>query len=184
MSGNGCLALARSILLAIFVTSTPLWAEQNVAQQAAPSSAARQASRQPFPPLTLQAQQRIDQLLNAWEASSKQTEQLQCKFTRWEYRPLAASKDVHKTWARGTIKYRAPAEGMYRVDDILFFTGFDEKNAAKYERIEGHLGEWWVCNGKELMEFNRAEKKSRSPSCHQRCKVSKSSLAPFPLCSI
>ena len=154
-------SLARLIYFVVFIGTTPLWAQQEFAQPVAPRTQGppQQAPRQPFPPLTPQAQQRIDQLLNAWEASSKQTEQLQCKFTRWEYRPLGASKDVHKTWARGTIKYRAPAEGMYRVDDILFFTGFDEKHAPKYERIKGHLGEWWVCNGKELMEFNRAEKK-------------------------
>ncbi|MEZ6088312.1 MAG: TIGR03009 domain-containing protein [Pirellulaceae bacterium] len=133
---------------------------QSPAQPNGPNSnAIAQPTGQPFPPLTQQQQSRLDQLLAAWEQSSNATQRLSANFTRWQFRPLQAPKELHATWARGEVKYQAPAQGMYRVEEMLYFSGFDDQKAPQYKKEPGQPGEWWVCTGKELLEFDRANKK-------------------------
>lgn len=128
-------------------------------QAAASGGQAAASNGQPFPALTAEQQARLDQLLTAWEQSSSTTERLAASFQRWQYRPLQAQNQLHATWAQGQVKYQAPAQGMYYVSDMRFFSGFDENKAPQYKAQATNPGEWWVCTGKELLEFDRANKK-------------------------
>lgn len=110
----------------------------------------------PFPPLTDAAQQRLEQLLAKWETESQGTKLLSCDFTRWHYDLGAAPAGVHATWAQGTIKYAAPDKGLFRVDALKFYKGMKE-GKAQYEADTKQFGEYWVCNGAELLEFDRAK---------------------------
>lgn len=111
---------------------------------------------QPFPPLSVAAQKRLEQLLEKWEAESQGTKLLSCDFTRWHYDLGAAPAGVHATWAQGAIKYAAPDKGMFRVDTLKFYKGMKEGKAS-YEADSKQLGEYWVCNGAEVLEFDRSK---------------------------
>lgn len=112
---------------------------------------------QPFPPLTAEAQKRLDQLLAKWETESQGTKLLSCDFTRWHYDLGAAPAGVHATWAQGVVKYAAPDKGMFRVDTLKFYKGMKE-GKPQYEHDPKQFGEYWVCNGAELLEFDRSKK--------------------------
>lgn len=143
-------------------------ANQNAANRhvgAAPNAAQAQANNavslgQPFPPLTEAAKQQLQKVLTDWEAQSKRTKTLECKFARWHYDRFAAPAGVHATRADGVVKYAAPDRGLFRVDRLVFYAGMEDKK-AQYKTQPGQFGEHWVCNGKQLIEFDQSKKECR-----------------------
>ena len=139
-------------LVVVFSTQTL------VAQQAA--APAQQQAKQPFPPLNAQQQAQLDQVLLAWQAQSQGTKTLECGFERWHFDLLAAPAGVHASWARGEIKYAKPDKGLFRVNDLAFYKGMKE-GKPQFGPAANKYGEYWICNGIELVDYDRTEKK-----CH------------------
>ena len=111
---------------------------------------------QPFAPLSAEAQKRLDQLLAKWEGESQATKLLSCDFNRWHYDVGAAPGGVPATWAKGVVKYAAPDKGMFRVDTLKFYKGMKDGKPT-YESDAKQFGEYWVCNGAEVLEFDRSK---------------------------
>lgn len=111
---------------------------------------------QPFAPLSDEDQKRLDQLLAKWETESQNTKLLSCDFNRWHFDLGAAPAGVAATWARGAVKYAAPDKGMFRVDTLKFYKGMEEGKPT-YASDPKQFGEYWVCNGTELLEFDRSK---------------------------
>ena len=136
--------------------------QQTAAQQPANPGAANPNTKNPnaapFPPLPAAELQRLQQMLMAWEQQSQGTKTLTCKFQRWHYDLFAAPAGIHATKATGEIKYSAPDKGLFRVEDLQFYKGMQEGKPA-YGAETGKFGEHWVCNGREVIEFDRSEKK-------------------------
>lgn len=149
-------------------TGQPQAGQQQVAQpQAAQPQANQRQPGEAQPPLagapfvlSGAEQAEMEQLLAAWEQQSNGTKRLETKFRRWHFDPLAAPAGVHATWAEGAIKYGAPDMGLFRVDQLKFFSGIVEGKPT-YKSVDGQFGEHWVCNGKELLEFDRSKKECR-----------------------
>lgn len=142
---------------------------QSAAQKAAAAPQARVAAQQkqaapsagqPFPPLNAAAQAQLQELLLNWERQSKGVKTLDCKFTRWHFDMFAAPTGVHATRSDGVIKYASPDKGLFRVDRLVFFGGMLE-GKPQYKEQPGQFGEHWVCNGKQLIEFDRSKEECR-----------------------
>jgi TIGR03009 family protein len=146
-------------------------------QQAAPPAAA--PAGQPFPALAPAAQAQLQQLLQNWEQQSKGTETLECKFTRWHFDMFAAPAKVHATRADGIIKYAAPDKGLFKVERKVFFTGM-AGDKPQYKQQPGQFGEHWVCNGKELIEFDRAKQECRIQGLPPHLQGQKIFNSPLP----
>jgi TIGR03009 family protein len=133
-----------------------------VAQQssAAGNAVVNQPATQPFPALSPAAQAQLQQLLVNWEAQSKGTKTLECTFSRWHYDMFAAPAGVHATRADGVIKYAAPDKGLFRVDRLVFYTGMVD-GKPQFNPQNGQFGEHWVCNGTQLIEFDRSKEECR-----------------------
>jgi len=129
-------------------------AAQQVSQQAAPPAG------QPFPPLSAAAQAQLQHLLQSWEQQSKGTKTLDSKFTRWHFDMFAAPAGIHATRADGVIKYAAPDKGLFRVDRLVFYSGM-QGNKPQFKTQPGQFGEHWVCNGTQLIEFDRQKQECR-----------------------
>ncbi|TWU60275.1 hypothetical protein Poly51_05500 [Rubripirellula tenax] len=125
---------------------------------AAPAAAA--APQQPFPPLSVEAQSQLQQVLLAWQKQSQGTKTLECKFTRWHFDMFAAPAGLHATRADGVLKYAAPDRGLFRVDQLVFFAGIDG-DKPHYKPQNGQFGEHWVCNGQQLIEMDRSKQECR-----------------------
>jgi TIGR03009 family protein len=132
-------------------------AQQNAAPE---NTAVNQPASQPFPALEPGAQAQLQELLTNWEAQSKGTKTLECAFTRWHYDMFAAPAGVHATKAEGVIKYAAPDKGLFRVDLLLFYAGMVQ-GKPQFKEQPGQYGEHWVCNGTQLIEFDRSKEECR-----------------------
>jgi len=123
-------------------------------------------------PLTPQEQAYLDQILGYWEKSTADIERYSCKFTRWQYNSsdnfvaqLASQlgtdvRSVNTTAASGELKYLAPDKGMFRVEMLLKLTGqMGSNKQAEYKQIPDQHGEWWMCNGELVFEYDRTDKK-------------------------
>jgi TIGR03009 family protein len=144
-------------LLTVCLTPTAGLSQAPAARQPGQVPERVEAGR-PFPPLAQAAQARLDQLLAKWEAESNDTKLLSCDFTRWHYDNAAAPAGIHATWSQGSIKYASPDKGMFRVDTHRVFKGLTADNKPIFDADEKNLGEYWVCNGTELLEFDRVKK--------------------------
>lgn len=170
--------MMRQILLLVFViTLVPSVEAQRVGNSPSAASGGNAAGRKnaakaggqqgveappkrPFPPLSAEQQAQLQQLLAAWETQSQETETLECRFKCWSYDPFAAPAMVPATEAQGVIKYAAPDKGLFRVDKKLFFQGMKDDKPT-YEEQPGKFGDWWVCTGEMLIEFDRGRKECR-----------------------
>lgn len=141
-----------------------------IAQQPAGNPAARVASKsnpaapigQPFPALSAAERAQLTQVLAAWETQSKSTKTLDGKFTRWHYDPTAGDPraKIHANRADGMLKYAAPDKGLFFVESMVSFAGMKD-GKAQYQAVPGEFGEWWVCDGQNLIEFDRNRKECR-----------------------
>ena len=114
----------------------------------------------PFPPLGARELAHLQSVLKKWEAQSQGTKTLECSFKRWHFDGFAAPQNVHATFAEGVIKYAKPDRGLFRVDTLVFFKGMENGKPA-YASQPGKFGEHWVCNGKQLIEFDEGKKECR-----------------------
>ncbi len=140
-------------------TAAPLAAQQINTTPQTQAGGVVDSNTAPFQ-LTPQEQAAMDQFLAAWEKQSSGTKQLEAKFKRWHYDLLGAPAGVHSTWAEGVIKYGAPDKGLFRVDQLKFFKEISEGTPI-FEDAPGQYGEHWVCNGQELLEFDKTKKECR-----------------------
>lgn len=115
-------------------------------------------AQQPFPALLPAEQAELDKVLLDWQAQSQGTKTLVCKFERWHFDLLAAPAGIHARKAEGEIKYAAPDKGLIRVDSLMFFKGM-KGGKPQYGPIAKRFGEYWVCNGRELIEYDREAEK-------------------------
>ncbi|WP_145418054.1 TIGR03009 domain-containing protein [Planctomycetes bacterium K23_9] len=112
----------------------------------------------PFKALTAAEQTRLDAMLKAWEQQSKGTKTMSCKFQKWHFDLLAAPAGIHATKSTGVIKYAAPDKGMFKEETIVFYEGM-KQGAPQFAAQPGKVGDYWVCNGAEVIEFDGNEKK-------------------------
>ncbi len=141
-------------------------AQQAMQQQQAAGQQATPPDGQPFPALDQAAFTRLQQILTAWEGQSKGTNTLECKFKVWHFDSFAAPAGVHATLGEGVIRYAAPDKGLFRVDRKVFYSGMKPDDGSgtpkpEYAEQPGQYGEHWVCNGKELIEFDRGNKECK-----------------------
>ncbi len=160
---------AAPVVLMFSATATTAQAQQQAAAQQQ-GNAQQQASLgpngQPFAALTQEEFTRLQQILNAWEGQSKDTKTLECKFKVWHFDSFAAPAGVHATLGEGVIRYMAPDKGLFRVDRKVFYNGTKPDDGSgvqkpDYAEQPGQFGEHWVCNGKELLEFDRGNKECK-----------------------
>jgi len=105
--------------------------------------------------LTARQQARVDQVLDLWEKESAKVRTFRCPFERLEYDPvfLAGGDKIPVTKSHGQIKYAKPDKGLFRIDDIA---RYDAKKGSWENSDEP--GEYWVCDGKAIFEFNTPKK--------------------------
>ncbi len=154
-------------------TQTPV---ARVAKQGAGATVAAQ----PFPALNAAAQAQLQTLLLNWEQQSKSMKTLECSFTRWHYDMFAAPQGQFASRADGVIKYAAPDKGLFRVDRLVFFSGYDANQQPVLQPQPGQFGEHWVCNGEQLIEFDRGRKECRIQTLPPDMRGQKIFNSPLP----
>lgn len=116
-----------------------------------------QVARSPFPPLTAQEQQYLDQVLNVWQQKTAAIKQYECKFIRWQHDPTI-NKTAANTIAKGEIKYMKPDKGLFKVTDLQFADGTGPQPNYRPDPRRPH-GEHWICDGDWIHILDANEKK-------------------------
>jgi TIGR03009 family protein len=124
-------------------------------------------------PLTPQEQEFVDKVLGYWEQSTANITHYACKFKRWQFNSsdnfvaqLATSlkadiRSIHTSVAAGEVKYMAPDQGMFKVDRLMSLTGQLAANRPEYKEFDNRFGEWWLCDGKVVYDYDRTRKHCR-----------------------
>lgn len=143
-------------------------------------------------PLTAQDLQYLDQILAHWEKSTADINRFASKFRRWEYNSndnfvaqLAQQlgmdiRNVHTTVAAGEIKYSAPDQGMFKIDKLLSMTGQINGKLPEYKEFPNRFGEWWLCDGKNVYDYDRTEKRCTKHELPPNMKGSAILDSPMP----
>jgi TIGR03009 family protein len=122
-------------------------------------------------PPTPEAEAFLDQILKHWENSTADIQRYSCKFQRWQYKSTDNFVDelakktgrdirtVNVSTAAGELKYMAPDKGMFKIDILLKLSGqLDAKNQPEYKSFDNSFGEWWLCDGEKVYEYDRSAK--------------------------
>ena len=113
-----------------------------------------------------------DQVLRDWEQATANIERYSCNFRRWQYNSsenfvdeLAKKtgkdiREVSTSCASGELKYKAPDKGLFKIDLLVKLTGqLDAKNQPEYKSAQNMFGEWWLCDGERVYEYDRNGKR-------------------------
>lgn len=103
--------------------------------------------------LSPQEEAELELVLQAWEKQSSEVKTLQCTFQCWKYDRVFGDGEVPSRIYRGIIGYAAPDKGHYRLTDEA------EDPKVNPPRFIKKDGEYWVCDGNAVYEFNHQEKK-------------------------
>ncbi len=154
--------LSLSFLLGMVVSASAQnpQATTHLAQGArlASVSRTRPALRAPFT-LTAKEQQYLDSVLKYWEFSSSKVTRFYCTFRQWEYNAFSPNRDTAAIISDGIIKYARPDKGLYRIDEMFHYTpARNPQEKASYAKRDGTHGEYWVCDGKSIFEYDYLNK--------------------------
>jgi TIGR03009 family protein len=114
--------------------------------------------------LTPEEEQRVDNILLAWERTSSAVKTYKCDFTRWEYDAVFGPKDGQASIiSNGEIRYKSPDMGLFKVnaaDQAVAQSPSQQGDAPKWEwkKLPGDQLEHWVCDGKSVFELRHKDK--------------------------
>jgi TIGR03009 family protein len=131
----------------------------NPAGAAANGQPQSQMGNAPFAPLEPAYQKYLDDVLGFWQLNTSKIDRFACKFKRWEFNPTIANdpKEFYSA-SYGTIRYMKPDKGMYQVEEIQYRVTKPD-GTIKYEATPGQFGDWWICDGEKVHEYDRTLKK-------------------------
>lgn len=145
---------------------TPRYADAGELQRRQQMQQQQAATQAPFQ-INAEHQAYLDEVLKYWEYRSNQIKTFRCNFTRWEYKP-AFLADPNKAWtiSEGVVQYGQPDKGLFRIDRIGRYTPPQRNpdgspvpgSQESYASSEGVFGEYWICDGESVFEYNYSQK--------------------------
>ena len=134
--------------------------------------------QQPFPQLTAQEQDYIDQVLVAWQKKTETVKLFECDFKRWNYNPND-HPTAPVTIASGTLRFSKPDKGMFKVEELLSVA--DNSPNPKYQiNPRREFGEWYICDGDWVHNLDRNDKKAVQTQLPPSMRGKQISMSPLP----
>lgn len=138
-------------------------------QMQGPNNGGQVIQQRPFPELTPQEQQTIDQILAYWEQETAKIERFSCEFSRWEFDSQAPGVqeiarqlgrgDITVAASRGVVRFQKPDRGLFKTEVYTKMTGQVSKDKQVELKVDpNNSGEWVVCDGKFVWDYDRKEK--------------------------
>lgn len=108
-----------------------------------------------FIPLSTAHQTYIDKVLEYWQNKTSKVDRYRCTFERWQFDTVFGPQNTFKTYSTGLIRYADPDKGMFKVEKVLSYQApRSQQEKPRHIAIEGVHGEWWVCDGKSVFEYD------------------------------
>ena len=138
-------------------------------QMQGPNNGGQVIQQRPFPELTPQEQQTIDQILAYWEQETAKIERFSCEFSRWEFDSQAPGVqeiarqlgrgDITVAASRGVVRFQKVYSGLFKTEFYTKMTGQVSKDKQVELKVDpNNSGEWVVCDGKFVWDYDRKEK--------------------------
>ena len=124
--------------------------------------------------LTPQQDAELELVLQAWEKRSSEVKTLECTFQCWKYDNVFGNGNLPSRIYRGTILYAAPDKGHYRLTEEAEDA---QKTPPRFIKKEG---EYWVCDGNAVYEFNHDKKQLIERRLPKELKGKAISNSPLP----
>ncbi|HVA49628.1 MAG TPA: TIGR03009 domain-containing protein [Pirellulales bacterium] len=124
--------------------------------------------------LSPEEESELELVLQAWEKQTSEVKTLYCTFQSWKYDKVFGKADVPSRIYRGVILYAAPDKGHYRITEEAEDPTVDPPSFVKRD------GEYWVCDGNAVYEFNYKEKQLIERRLPDELKGKAISNSPLP----
>lgn len=124
--------------------------------------------------LTPEQDAALELVLQAWEKRSSEVKTLKCTFQCWKYDNVFGDPTKPGRVYRGVILYAAPDKGHYRLTEEAEDPTVDPPRFIKKE------GEYWVCDGNAVYEFNHKDKQLIERRLPKELKGKAISNSPLP----
>ena len=141
-----------------------LTAQTPSGQPTGSSAPAAPSPQRPFPPLSPDHQQYLEQLLTIWEQSSSKVKRYTSDYMCWEYDPEfcswrdpANNRLAAYLIKSGTIRFLAPDKARFETERVWGFDGPPEQAGQEPQykpRSEKENRERWICDGKAIYEYD------------------------------
>ncbi|MEM7455069.1 MAG: hypothetical protein AAF456_12030 [Planctomycetota bacterium] len=146
------------------VTSRPMTEQERAAMQQAITQQPGLNYEPQLPPgfpISPEEQQYIEELLDYWQASSRQINRSKWEFERWDYDPeWCAQRDPETghlmafNYAKGEIRFASPDQGRFDTTESWEFF-VNENQQPDYRQRDGDTSrERWICDGQAIYQFD------------------------------
>jgi TIGR03009 family protein len=134
----------------------------------------------PFPALNAEWQAYLDKVLDAWEKKTSEFSRFSCTFKRYQFDPTLVQAYPY-TMALGSIKYMKPDQGLFRADQLVYYSGLDNEQKPQYkENPQKKFGEYWICDGQYVHVLDQNEKKCTKYELPPAMRGNAIYLSPLP----
>ena len=127
-------------------------------QPATPAGIQQQEARgvQPpsFLPLSEKHQQYIQSVLLYWQSHTEKIDHYRSNFERWQFDTVYGPRNTFKTFSTGKVRFADPDKGLFKVEKVLTYQPASAQSKASYKEVPGTHGEFWVCDGKNIFEYD------------------------------
>tara|TARA_B100000945_G_scaffold187162_1_gene150165 strand:- start:665 stop:1624 length:960 start_codon:yes stop_codon:yes gene_type:complete len=132
-------------------------------QQNARKDSRQQASQavQPpsFLPLSEKHQDYIQRVLLYWQNHTEKIDHYRSNFERWQFDTVYGPPNTFKTFSTGKVRFADPDKGLFKVEKVLTYQPATAQTKAIYKEVPGTHGEFWVCDGKNIFEYDYLNKR-------------------------
>ena len=97
----------------------------------------------------------VDKVLSYWQQRTEKVHLYRTKFQRWQFDTVFGPANTFKTFSTGKIQYAEPDKGLFKVEEVLsYHAPVGAATKPSYKAIPGVHGEYWVCDGKSIFEYD------------------------------
>ena len=97
----------------------------------------------------------VDKVLLYWQQRTEKVHLYRTKFQRWQFDTVYGPANTFKTFSTGKIQYAEPDKGLFKVEEVLsYHAAVSPATKPSYKAIPGVHGEYWVCDGKSIFEYD------------------------------
>ena len=107
-----------------------------------------------FLPLSEKHQQYIQRVLMYWQSHTEKIDHYRSNFERWQFDTVYGPRNTFKTFSTGKVRFANPDKGLFKVEKVLTYQPKSAQSKASYKEVPGTHGEFWVCDGKSIFEYD------------------------------
>ena len=89
-----------------------------------------------------------------WQSHTEKIDHYRSNFERWQFDTVYGPRNTFKTFSTGKVRFANPDKGLFKVEKVLTYQPASAQSKASYKEVPGTHGEFWVCDGKSIFEYD------------------------------